>query len=509
MSKIIRTIHKPTILLEDIAPVIDSEVGEASNQYTGLDSVNRTIDYSKRTGLQNFFITINGMVVNPDGIEKCKVDMNGFYPVITIRFQQDFEEFVNLGLPKDGDILSIFYRSTLDELKPLRLDFVVTDVVTEYDNFFVVFGVVNIQKLFKDSSFFHKGDSLETLKELSKELKLGFATNETKVDDSQTWLCANEPFDVFIRDVKKHIWKDAKSYFDCYIDNFYILNYVNVFEQFDLSKEFKVGVSLNKIRNFIEYAKDSVSDVKDESITYLYPTILHNYRDTLEVNHQITDMKILNTSSRISLEEGYVKVSHFFDYSLGEKVEIISESLTSQGKEKDYMSLKGKVTDTKWKENTRHVWNGVAYNLPDHNTHQFYNQAKIQNEHNLKETDKFTIEVTLGDINFNIYRYMVIPVLWYEYGDVAKKKRLYESEDYSNIIDNDLGETVPYVLNEFISGFYVVKGYSYEFIGAFENKQNSQVVQHKLILSRVEFPKTLSITSDGSVMSNYNYDVEI
>jgi len=509
MAQLIRTIHKPKILLEDIEPLAYSETGDyGTGDYTGLESINRDIDFSKRTGLKNFFLNINGMMVNPDKVEKCVIDVSDFYPTITLRFQQDLEEVINLGLPKDGDLISVFYRSLFDELKPLRVDFVITDVISETDNFFVLFGVINIQELFKDSSYYKEETSLNTLIDLSKVLNLGFATNETSTKDKQKWVCANEPYDVFIRDMKKHIWKDEKTFFECFIDNFYVLNFVNVFEQLDMSKDKSIGIGLNKIRNFVEYAFDSITKVKDESISYIYPTILHNYRENLERNHQIVDLKILNTSSRISLEEGYQKVSHFFDYTLEEKVEIVSETLTSNGMEKGFASLKGKINNRNWRRNTRHSWNGVSYSLPDGNTHPFYNQAMVQNEYNLKEIDKFTIEVTLNDINFNVHRFMVIPVLWYEYGDIAKIKRLFEPEDRNErLIDNDLGVTVPYVLNDFISGFYVVKGYRYEFIGSLLDQPDTQVVQHKLILTRLELPKNVNITSDITVMSNFNYDV--
>ncbi len=509
MVQKIRTIHKPTILLEDLAPLQNSEVGDFGNgKVTPLDTVNYKIDFAKRTGLKTFFLNINGMMIDPNGVEKCRVDMNGRYPTITIRFKQDSEEFINLGLPKDGDILSVFYRSVIDELKPLRMDFIITDVVSEGSDFFVIFGVINVQDLFKDSSFYHEGNSLETLIEISKELELGFATNETTTNDKQSWICATQPLDLFIKDVKSHIWKDEKSFFDCYIDNYYILNLVNVFDQLDNSKKREMDISINIIRDFVQYRREQEQTIDDSKLKYLFPLILDNYKETTETNHQIVDLKILNTSSRIGLEEGYQKVSHFYDFTLGQKVEIVSETIFSEGKEKEYMTQKGKIDNKNWRKNTRHNWSGLTYSLPDHTTHPFFYQAKIQNEFNLREIDKFTIEVTLNDLNFNIYRYMTIPIIWYEYGEVAKKKRIYEPEDRGGLDDPYLGKTVPYTINNFISGFYVVKGYSYEFIGDIEQMgQNTHVVQHKIILTRIEHPKSVDVNGDGVIISNYNYDV--
>lgn len=510
MAQKIRTIHKPTILLEDLAPFQNSETGESGNgkKVTPLDTVNYQIDFAKRTGLKTFFLNINGMMVDPKGVEMCKVDMTGRYPTLTMRFKQDSEEFINLGLPKDGDILSVFYRSVLDELKPLRMDFIITDVISEGLDFFVIFGVLNVKGLFKDSSFYHEGTSLDTLIEISKELELGFATNETKTEDKQSWVCATQPLDLFIDDIKSHIWKDEKSFFDCYIDNYYILNLVNVFEQLDNTKEKELDISINVIRDFVEYRKEQRKTIDDSQLKYLFPLILDNFKETLEISHQIAGMRILNTSSRIGLEEGYQKVSHFYDVTLGQKIEIVSETIFSEGKEKEFMTQKGKIDDKNWRKNTRHNWSGLTYSLPDHTTHPFFYQAKIQNDFNLREIDKFTIEITLNDINFNIYRYMTIPILWYEYGEVAKKKRIYDPEDRGGLDDPQLGETIPYFLNTFISGFYVVKGHYYEFIGDYEQLSNDvNIVQHKIILTRIEHPKSVDVNGEGVIISNYNYDV--
>lgn len=511
MAQMIRTLHKPTILLEDLAPLQKSEVTETEvSDPTPLDTLNYKIDFAKRTGLKTFFININGMIIDPLGIERCKVDMNGRYPTLTIRFKTNTEEFINFGLPKDGDIVSVFYRSTIDELKPLRMDFIITDVVSEGLDFFVIFGVVNIQDLFKDTSFYHDGDSLDVLIEISKELKLGFATNETTTNDKQSWVCATQPLDLFIDDVKSHIWKDEKSFFDCYIDNYYILNFVNVFEQLDNNKEKGKygGTSINKLRQFIQHRNEPKEIVIDDELSYLFPLILDNYRNTLEKNHKISDLRILNNSSRISLEEGYQKVSHFYDVTLGQKVEIVSETIKSDGKENEYMSQKGKINNKNWRKNTRHCWNGLTYSLPDHTTHPFFYQAKIQNEFNLREIDKFTIEITLNDINFNIYRYMTIPIIWYEYGDIAEKKRFDQSNIPEDVDNPSLGETIPYNINSFITDFYVVKGYSYEFTGDIEQMGNDvHLVQHKIILTRIEHPKNVDVNQDGFVVSNYRYDV--
>jgi hypothetical protein len=196
--------------------------------------------------------------------------------------------------------------------------------------------------------------------------------------------------------------------------------------------------------------------------------------------------------SRISLEQGYQKFLHFYDYSLDEKVELISEALTSFGVSEDLLPLKGNLFDENWRQNTRHSWSGISYSLPDHNVHSLYYQAQAHNQHNLKEIDKFSVVATLNQVNFNLHRYMIIPVLWYEYGEVAKKLREIGKQWNAFTPNESVTAPYPYIINMFISGFYVLKGFHIDFVGP--SAGNQPIVTQRLILSRTEWPKSFIIT---------------
>lgn len=499
---IIRTIHNPTILLRDLE--ISSEHAhyfEERDKEAGVHIANQGEDYSKRTGLYSFYVHLNGMTIQPEYVELCTIDLKGKYPKITARIVPKFDEFVNFGLPKDGDLISIFYRSTIDILKPLRLDFIITDIKNESDSSFVLFGVLNLPALFKDSSFFKDDTSLSTLIDISKELKLGFATNETKTNDSQKWLCATEPLDIFIDEVKSHSWKDERSFFDVYIDNYYTLNFVNVFKQLTYETDKKVNLGIYKFRDFIQ-TNDKVNiKISEDDLEYTTPVVLHNWKYNPSKENNISKIKILNSSSRISLEEGYRKYLHFYDYTLDEKIELLNEALTSNDVSEDLMPLKGHLFDEKWKENTRHIWGGISYSLPDHNVHPFYYQAEAHNYHNLKEIDKFKIEVTLDQINFNLTRYSIVPILWYEYGEIAKKLREVGKKYNTFSPEESVMNGMPYIINKFISGFYVIKGFDIDFIGP--SSGNPAIIKQRLLLTRTEWPKDFIVTdAENKVVTN-------
>lgn len=501
---IIRSIHNPEILLQDLQ--IDKSSMYAMNKEdaeSGSSVVNKGEDFSKSTGLKTFFINVNGMNLDPAAVELCTVDCTQRYPTITLRFKPNVGEFLNFALPKDGDILSIFYRSTLDELKPLRMDFIITDLRAEADGSFVIFGVINIPNLFKDSSFVCDGTTIDTYKKLSKELKLGYATNEVSTDDKQKWLCANEPLDTFLQDIKYHAWKNERSFYDAYIDNYYMLNFINVFDQLNNEKKKKVQLGIYKFRQFIQTNDESLFKTNEDDIVYDTPLILHNWKYSTSLESSIRDIRITNTSSRISLEEGYQKMLHFYDFNLHEKIELLNESLTSIGVSEDYAPFKSGVFDESWRTNTRHNWGGIAYSLPVHNTHKYYHKAKAHNHQNLKEIDKFTIEVSLKEVNFNLIRYMIIPVLWYEYGEIARKLR--EKGKKFNSVDDGvhIKRDIPYILNGFISGFYVLKGFYIDFTGP--SIGNPPIISQRVVLTRTEYPKNIIVTdADNKVVTNMN-----
>lgn len=381
------------------------------------------------------------------------------------------------------------------------MDFIITDIKNESDLAFVIFGVINIPELFRDSSFYKNGTSLETLIDVSKKLKLGFATNEDSMDDNQKWLCANKPFDTFIDDVSNHSWKNDKSFYDTFIDPYYTLNFVNVFDQLSNERKKTINQGLFKFRQFIQTNDNSAIQTDESNIEFEAPVILHNWKHSKVDENKISKIGIINESSRISLEEGYQNYSHFYDFTLDEKVELVNEALTTPGESENLMPLKGNLFDEKWKLNTRHLWAGISYSLPDHNVHPYYYKASSHNKHNLKETDKFTIHATLEQVNFNLHRYMVVPVLWYEYGEIALKLR--SNGKVFNAFQPDevplAGD--PYVLNTFISGFYVLKGYHIDFIGP--SAGNPSIIKQRLVLSRTEWPKEFIVSdADNKVVTN-------
>lgn len=495
MAKEIKKIFEPEIIIGDVRGIKDGKI-ESYNTGT-MKAINNNIDMEKYVGLTYFMVFLNGKTFNYYEIDVCELDCTGKYPKITMRIRPDNAEFLTLHLPKDGDILSLFYKSKIEILKPLRMDFVVTDCLPDDESEvpeYILHGVINLPKLFKDSSFVHDGDSIEVTSELAKALQLGYATNINNSKDKQKWICASKPLDSFIDDIKYHSYYNESSFFDTYIDNYYILNHVNIWEQLTYEKENKMNYGIYKFRAILETGKKQDIEFDEDKFMFKDLLYLSNYPKFFNDFNKIKSLKVISSTSRISLEEGYNKYQHFYDYTFDSKLELLNESSVSKGMEDFKYQMKGGVFDKEWKKNTRHTWGGYAYNLPVHNTHQFYQKAEIQNHQNLKEIDKLVIEVVLPEINFNIYRYQIIPLIYYHWGETARVLREAGggfNSQYDELESPD-GFPKPMLLNKFLTGYYLVKGMKYITIGA--SPGHPPQVAHQLILTKMEWDKAIYIT---------------
>jgi len=187
----IQNIFNPEILISSLKSATNSEFSDAGTKDADSDFLrfNGGVDQARNLGLNAFVIIVNGLSIQEDMVDHMCIDSTGKYPKITMRINPDKIEFFNMGFPKDGDLINIYYRSTFNELHPIRNDFIITNCYEESASMsWIIHGVIHIPGMFQDTSFSHNGTSLKTAIELAKKLKLGFATNVTDTDDEQTWL---------------------------------------------------------------------------------------------------------------------------------------------------------------------------------------------------------------------------------------------------------------------------------------------------------------------------------
>ena len=73
--------------------------------------------------------------------------------------------------------------------------------------------------------------SFETLREIAKDLGLGFASNERNTNDKMNWICPSKTYYKFMQDICNSSWLGEEDFFDWWIDQYYVLNFVNLRKQ--------------------------------------------------------------------------------------------------------------------------------------------------------------------------------------------------------------------------------------------------------------------------------------
>jgi hypothetical protein len=120
---------------------------------------------------------------------------------------------------------------------------------------------------------------------------------------------------------------------------------------------------------------------------------------------------------------------------------------------------KGRASENLYKQEIRKRWMGILNAGPDGSVHDNYLQARVQNPLNLTDVTKFTLQVETGSYYPGYYRGQVIPVLLYATERGIRMDNTGISNNQQTQRDNNL------VLDQFLSGQYILMGYSVNWSG--------------------------------------------
>lgn len=474
--------NNSTILMDkNIRPTI--ELDELSIKQS--KAKNESYKPEDTLGVQYPMIRINEYIFSKEEIINMTIDSNSFLPKITLVVSCIGSKFINSELPKDGDIISVFIQTGNDVLKPIRNDYVITSVfggegtsnmsaksITLYGELFIPY--------LKSAKLSHSfvGTSYECLQDIAKKLGLGFASNETGTDDKQIWFNGTQKFNKYIETVVTHAWKDDNSFFSCWIDVFYNLNFVNVNKML-LRPEEKIdyAVSIGSVTGTEETNINKSTD----NIRPSYK-IFTNAPSAKSTGFYIKNWKPKNKASAITFRAGsklhsqfYVHNNNYYNDS-NKKIcnDITLEPLYDEKKTKTHILLRGRSTSNP--KYTKDGFNQANYSYPeiyvnytwmgiqdtisnpdddvmkwDGNHHRNYYLAKSFNWLNLLELDKLNIDIEVTHLNSNVIKGDKLPI-------IILFNNLFESSQTKNVeLDPNR------IINSFYSGWYYVKGFTIEY----------------------------------------------
>jgi hypothetical protein len=498
-KSIIRSLVDPAIPLDTMSiGDLDTGTSEQSTE-AGLAGYDKSIQQSKDLGTNYPFVSINNYIFANTEIETFEINCNSFIPTVRMKAGVKSKTFTSQAIPKDGDIMSVFIRARNNAFKPIRNDYRITSVRSTDGNqegrnaVFTISGELFVPHLYDEIIKSYKGTSYEVLKEIAKELQLGFASNDTETDDSQVWINPGGDYYNLINDIADHAWKDEKSFFNVFIDLYYNLNFVNVNNQFNESTDLDMQLLTNL--KFNDSINAELMGKTLEKATGEVPKMLSNWEDLKGTSAYIHYFNMKNASNVVNQEHGYKTYTMFFEQNSEQYWSLFTDPLTTDGAEADKIILKGRATkpgapkEEYWKTQNRYRWEGIQYSAPEGNCHQKYNFAKNWNLRNNAELQKMYVEAQLENGNFNIYRGERLPLIIFVGGDLR-----YQTVATPPEAGNVSAAYPPMLPDKFYSGYYMVSGMRINYspqsktVSSDINAGESPGFTQTMVLTRREWP---------------------
>ena len=497
----IKTVFDKTIELDELS--IPGKEGESSNQ-----SPENVIS------MEFPLIKINDYIFSRDEIRSVSFNCTEFLPKITLNIGLLSQLFLAKEMPKDGDIISVAIRNRTDLLKIIRNDYVITGVhsmpnstETKSPVIMTFYGELFIPGLkSQKNDFSFEGTTYDALMNFAKTFGLGFASNEDNTDDKQIWLKANISGDIYINNLTERAWRDQESFYQCWIDIYYNLNFININKQL-MSAESEVDIAA-MISNV-----DSNTYFKPETKeSKVMPTVkvFSNFVTFRTTPFYIMSWRPMNKSSAITFQVGTKMTCEMFEHNknLYENPDstkywaVQVEPTYDKDKTNKTILLRGRASYVADKKNPdlkranypyvelyeKFPWLGVQYTISnpdadnlqwDGNHHRNYQVAKVKNLINNKELDKLNLHLEVEGNNFNIIRGDKIPVALIR-TDAVDNTRINPNTNFGDAVDL------------FYSGWYLVKGFTLSWNSKNEGSITSNFVQ-EFILTRREWPAPIPV----------------
>lgn len=338
-------------------------------------------------------IYYNSYQIDFKDIDFFQLYTGGNLPTIKLVFKDTLSLMKDKAFPLDDTKITIFINSRSEQLKNIHMDFKIIKFSASGQTYTLTATIDANQLYIKKFKSFSQKTSFQTLKSLSEEVGLGFASNLDDTNDSMTWINPGQKYYEFIDTVVSNSYKSDETYLTSYIDFFYNLTYVDIEKELRRNIREELGVGNMGLNEIYKKTPDVVNKIG-----------LTNDMGFKTSNIYFKEYRIINKSTSISLREGYFTKVKFYDQLKKDFLIFNLEAITSD--EDDKIILKGQPQDENFfKENTELIYLGK---LDEDNMYNNYHYSSIQNYRNLVELEKIGLEVTMKTPNYNFYKYQKV-----------------------------------------------------------------------------------------------------
>ena len=345
------------------------------------------------------------------------------------------------------------------------------------DNMYYVTAEMKVPKLVEKTTHSIKGKSLDVIKELGTECGLGFATNVENTSDEQAWNHLKDKRTIdFMREVVSHSYFDDESFFDSFIDQFYVCNFAEV------NRIFFQGGDAENVKSYRPTAPEANGVQNTDEMEYIdEPYMLTNRCDKENSIFFFKEYQEVDNAAGIADKMGYKKTCQYFDLSSKDYVSETVDPLTTNT-EGFIPITKGNIDGEDKEENIRDqriTYRNTSYS---ENAHKNYDYAEVLNTQNLHELDKCGLDIVLDTYNAIITKYSRIKVEVWEANTLSRDLMLAKANDKNLNKDiaaipqderEPLKPTEPRqitpeeeslgILNESLSSWYIVTGIRYTY----------------------------------------------
>ena len=325
-------------------------------------------------------------------ISYLKLYHSGIVPTIEFIFNDSNNIFKD-NPPTDDKKIRFFLNPRDSSLKPINMQFRITDFDNLSKSKFKIKATLDIPELYKIDYKSYLGTSIDALREICKKLEIGFNSNINNSDDLMSWRNVGDKYYQFISDIIKHSYVGEKSFMRGFIDYYYCLNFV------DVDKE----MNRNILNDTCIDTSLEVASSNDQVSLFLTNDESLNKNNS---NRFFKEKKFENNSSNINMNEGIRTKTKFYDKVKKMFLIFDVDGTTSDGSKS--LILKGDENDKNSFDKS--VLTSYSGKIDTDNVHKNYNYSKTQNRKNLKELEKIKLDVELTNPNYSIYLYQKIDV---------------------------------------------------------------------------------------------------
>ena len=170
---------------------------------------------------------------------------------------------------------------------------------------------------------------------------------------------------------------------------------------------------------------------------------------------------MLSEAGNTTNKMGYIQDIQFYndntEYKVKPSEKAVSytiQATTTEDIRENMVLQRGRASEKEYLKEVRKKWMGILDTGDSGSVHENYFQARVQNPLNISDVTKFTLQVETQSYFAGFYRGQVIPVMIY----VTEKGTRMENTGISN--DQKSQQSAGLVMDQFLSGQYVLMGYS-------------------------------------------------